>query len=66
MPRILERLQVLKDIEEAVESAVVTLVVSPLTRSNRDIEDHISILFALHDGISSTVVKNSIAGGAWF
>ena len=53
MPRISERLQALKDIEEAVESAVDTLVISPLVQSNRAIEDRISMLFALHDGISS-------------
>ena len=53
MPRISERLQALKDLEEAIESAAVTLVLSPLTQSNRDIEDWISNLFALHDGISS-------------
>ena len=43
----------MKDIEEAVESAVDTLVISPLVQSNRAIEDRISMLFALHDGISS-------------
>ena len=52
MPRISERLQALKGIEEAVESAVVTLVISPLIQSNHAIEDRISMLFALHDSIS--------------
>ena len=51
--RISERLQALQDIKEAVESAVVTLVVGPLTQSlvNCAIEDRIRMLFALYDGI---------------